>query len=768
MAVVTLSHNITRQEDFEGTPAGTVGSTGGGPAAGASVGMAYEGASAAASQALSRRIASASSDHGFDYAHDDIGTVNMYNSGFHVWLAKTYTSITALNPAGMEIAIGDADGSMYRLQAGDDGTMGDDADFEYPPSGGYVVSPWEPRVNAWHTEGRETAPNISIADTVEVIYNVAATTGAGVSAAMDSIDYTTDGLFLVGGDTAPAGRFQDFVVADQGRGLSGAGRAGIWRSSPAGLLTYLTNVIGRTDTGTVTLTVFTDSGFTIVFPGGYLSEGRNGIEFDLGNASTVITLTDGTIKGSDKRFGGRSKIKRYFDTELDVNATTDRITILGHGFRTGDAVIYSPEGGTEDIGPDATTGEAEFNTAGTIGTGAYWYVIKFNDDEFQLAATVQNAFASSPTAVALTASTAGNGENHSLTRAPDTRPNVLFTGSSGSAALTRVSLTLTRIITLRSSVTLTRCVISQGRQLILNDATLNTCIIAAPTTSIGEAYLQAIHANDLDLIDGTSFTSGGLGHAIEITTDGTVAQDTAALLNVGFSDYFATDEDNTGGWSFNALNDVTGGTIDTITITGHSFVSGDPVYYSDEGGTAITELTDQALYYIEKVDANTIQLHLSDSSAIAGTNPISLTPGSDETHKLYSGNAAIFNNTGTAITIGITTGDTPTIRNSAGSTTVVQNVVNVTVTVKDTSGTAVQNASVFVQSQAGPFDDNSQILRGFTNGSGIATTTFNYTGDLTVVVWVKKKGFEPFDGTGLIENTGLSVNVRFEADRNQE
>jgi hypothetical protein len=761
MAAVATSHNITRQEDFEGTPGGTIGSTGGGPAASASTGLAYE-PGGSTSQALSRRIASADSDHGFDYNHGDIGTVNMYNAGFHVWLAKVYTVLTALNAAGMEIGIGDADGSMYRLQAGDDGTMGDDADFQYPPQGGYVIAPWEPRCNCWHSEGRETTPDISVADTVEVIYNVAATTGAGLSAAMDSIDYTTDGLFLVGGDGADAdGTFQDFVDADQGSGLTGAQRAGLWSKTLAGIVTYLNSVIGKTDTGTVTATVFTDSGFNVVFPGGYLSDGRNGLEFDIGNASTVITLSDGTITGSDRRYGGRSKVKRYFDTAVDVTGgATDQIAITGHGLRTGDAVIYSAEGGTDDIGPDATTGEAQYNTAGTIGTGAYWYVIKVDDDNIQLAATAQNAFAAAPTATGLTAATAP-GENHSLTRDPDTRPNVTFTGTSGDAQLTRVNLILTRIITLRSPVTLTSCVISQGRQMILNDATLESCIIAGPTTGIGEAYLEAIHANDLDLIDGTSFTSGGEGHAIEITTDGTVAQDAGALADVNFSGYFTGDTDNTGGVAFDPDVIASGGDVDLtgddITITGHPFSDGDPVYYSDEGGTAITGLTDQGLYYVNSIDANTISLHLTKSAAIGDTSRVNMTAGStDATHKLYSANAAVFNNTGTAITLNVTGGNSPTVRNSAGSTTTVNNTVTLTVNVESDQGVAIEGARVRIERA----DNGNLITQGSTNASGVyQDASYNYVSDLSVTTKVRLKGWRFFRTGGTIESTGITVGV---------
>ena len=744
MAVVNLSHNITRQEDFEGAPGGTIGSTGGGPAAVAEAGLHYE-----ASQCLARRIGGSNSDRGFDYDHSDIGTVNMYNDGFQIWLCKVFTALSAvINPAGTEVGIGDADGSMYRYQVGDDGTMGDSADFSLPPKGGYVLIPIEARVNAWHNEGRETTPDISVASVVELIHNVSATTGAGTSQAMDSIDYTTDGLFLVGGDsTDPDGTFADFVDADEGSGLSGAGRAGLWASSPAGFLAFLTNVIGRTDTGTSTLTVFTDSGFVVVFPGGFVSEGRNGIEFDLDTNNTTIDLSDGSISGSDRGFGGRSKIKRYFDTEFDVNATTDQISISSHGLFTGDAVIYSAEGGTEDIGPDATNGEAEFNTAGTIGTGAYSYVIKVDDNNIQLASTAQNAYASTPTEVALTASTAGNGENHSFTRAPDTRPNIEFTyagtATGVTATLNRVNLTKTRIITLQSVATLTSCVISEGRQLILNNATLDSCIIARPTTSIGEAYMEAINANDLDSIDDCSFTSGGLGHAIEITTDGgTAAINTSALSNVSFTDYFTGDGDNTGGVGFNAS---TGVSSDQITFdANHSYTTGDPIYYSDEGGTAITGLTDQSLYFVEVVDVDTVYVHASESSASNGAsgNRITLTAGSSETHKFYSANAAIFNNTGADVTINVLNGgSTPSIRNGAGSTTTVNNAVNITIS-SLSEGAAVKTIA---DETVGTITSGDVLNESLADSSGNVSFSLNYEAafdpsGLDVIVRARQQG----------------------------
>jgi hypothetical protein len=329
-----------------------------------------------------------------------------------------------------------------------------------------------------------------------------------------------------------------------------------------------------------------------------------------------------------------------------------------------------------------------------------------------------------------------------------------------------MTLSKCRVLTLTSAVTMTGCVISQCRQLVLGDATLATCIIAQPTTSIGEAFLQAIHGIDLDVIDGTSFTSGGLGHAIEITTNGTASEDIAALDTVLFTGYWEGDDDNTGGVAFDP--DETGNpgdvnlSTDAITITGHPFTDGDPVYYSDEGGTAITGLTDQGLYYVNSIDANTISLHDSETGATSDTNRANMTAAStDAEHKLYSANAAIFNDTGTAITVNVTDGDSPSVRNGTGSTTTVNNTVALTVQVNDSDGDPVEGARARIENTS----TGALIAQGNTNASGTYTnSSYNYAGDLAVTTKVRLKGYKNFRTGGTIESTGLTVGVTLATD----
>ena len=65
---------------------------------------------------------------------------------------------------------------------------------------------------------------------------------------------------------------------------------------------------------------------------------------------------------------------------------------------------------------------------------------------------------------------------------------------------------------------------------------------------------------------------------------------------------------------------------DTLTFRNHRFLTGQRVTYTDGGGTAIGGLTDGTVYFIIKVDQNTIQLATNASNAAAGT-AINLTSG---------------------------------------------------------------------------------------------------------------------------------------------
>jgi hypothetical protein len=664
MAIVTLGHNITRQEDFEGSPGGTFTSIGGGPGAGASAGLHYEGA-----QAAQRRVGGTGSDLGFMYT--DVATVNMLNAGLTVCIAKSFTAIGgSLNAA--KYRIGSATTAYYEFLLGDDGTLGDNQDFLAAPKGGYIILPIHAAMTAWQNLAGAGSPNITVVDVYGITHNVGATTGAGDSQALDSVDLTDDGLFLWGGDGASVdGVFQDFADADEGAGLTGAARAGLWTSQNGVFFVYGLNVIGRTDAGTVTNTAFTDSNKTLVFPGGYVNDGFNGLEMDAGNASTVVTLTGVTILGR-----GRTDHKKYFDTALDVDGTNDEIDITAHGFNTGDQVAYSAEGGADDIGPDATTGVSELVGSGGAGTGDRWFVRRVTADAISLHPTATDALNNTNKQV-LTAATAP-GENHSLRRRPDTRPDLTVVGTVGTVDLVSCILQSTRNITLTAAGLLDSCNIIGSQFLDIGGGDVTDCIINSPTLSVGQAYLLANTNTELANLSGTSFISGGEGHAIVIdTTAGTVT-----FVGNTFTGYGPGTADDTGAHDheFGTTSGVNSGT-DEITLAVDNFVTGDPVYYSDEGGVQSIGLTDGTLYYVNRTAASTYTIHATRAAAVAGSSAINLTAGGAETHVLYSANAAFHNSTGGTVTLNVSGGGgTPSVRNSNGSTTIINNNVALTLT----------------------------------------------------------------------------------------
>ncbi len=90
-----------------------------------------------------------------------------------------------------------------------------------------------------------------------------------------------------------------------------------------------------------------------------------------------------------------------------------------------------------------------------------------------------------------------------------------------------------------------------------------------------------------------------------------------------------------GNWKYYELDVATTAvntTAETITLTGHSLSTGESVTYQ-EGSSAIAGLTDNTVYYVIKVDANTIKLATTANNATAGT-AINLTSVGAGTHKL--------------------------------------------------------------------------------------------------------------------------------------
>lgn len=333
--------------------------------------------------------------------------------------------------------------------------------------------------------------------------------------------------------------------------------------------------------------------------------------------------------------------------------------------------------------------------------------------------------------------------------------------------------------------------------------------ITTTTVTAGNRWASVATA-DLDMFSGCNFIgSTTSGHAVRLTSTGTVS-----FSGNSFTGYGPAAR------SFNASTGVNTGT-DVITLdAAHGYNNGEPAYFQDQGGTAPTGLTDGNLYYVRSESSTTITLYDTSDHAIAGgaTGRADITATGSGTQYIYSAAAAIYNNSGGAVTINVTNGgSTPSIRNSDGSSTTVNNAVNLTITVLDKADNGPINlAQVAVYKTS----DDSQIMNEDTEtvtagsfvtsvkyrivsvgstdftaigaasntigviftatgaGSGTGTATngvavesFNYITDTPIYIRVRKSSpgetkYVPTSTTGTITNAGFSVTISLDEDTN--
>ena len=99
-------------------------------------------------------------------------------------------------------------------------------------------------------------------------------------------------------------------------------------------------------------------------------------------------------------------------------------------------------------------------------------------------------------------------------------------------------------------------------------------------------------------------------------------------------------------FSYTAVNNAT----DVITSASHGFTTGDSVTYYQNGGDAITGLTNGSTYYVITLTANTLQLATSSANATAGT-AIALTTGTGTVYLLVDTDTDYINITSNEVTI---------------------------------------------------------------------------------------------------------------------
>jgi hypothetical protein len=595
--------------------------------------------------------------------------------------------LIATNPAiltsvpALSYGIGSADSAFYMYYIADDGTQGD---IDYPATGSWLLAPINPNIEAWR-DAVTGAPALGSVDWYQVTSDFTDTSRVS-NVGIDSIDLSP-GLYLVNGTSAdPAGIWEDFVDDDEG-GI----RIGHTSTREGIIYCFGTFAIGQTQAAVSTETVFSDENRVLVFPGGRVDDSWNRILVDTATANTDIDFETTIFQGN-----GRSGLTNFFSSAGDVDDGNEEIDIVAHGFLTGDLVTYSDEGGTEITGlTDATD----------------YFVRAVTDDSialYAIGATVgrQNAYTDT-SRVGLTA--AGTGQNHKLTRIPQTVPDLTQTGTSGSAAFDAVSCTFNgfREITLTTRGTLDTCSFLSVGGITLAGGTLTDCTFQDSVLEEGEALITD---TTLLNIGGCSFVAEGRGHAVEIDSAGTFA------FNNSYSGYGP----NRAEFITSAAGvDDTGEVI--TTDEAHGFSTGDHVYYNKEGGSQAVGLTDGDKYYVNDLTDTTLSLHVSKTDAEGDTARVDLTDSGTETHSLYSGIAVVYNSSGDLVTIDVTTGSAPTVRNSVGSST----QVNASVDIEISGVTEGAQCYMEADGELGPLSAGTEIMNQAADSSGVAASTFS-------------------------------------------
>jgi len=101
---------------------------------------------------------------------------------------------------------------------------------------------------------------------------------------------------------------------------------------------------------------------------------------------------------------------------------------------------------------------------------------------------------------------------------------------------------------------------------------------------------------------------------------------------------------------------------------------------------------------------------------------------------------------------------------NASSTITINNSVSLTITVINEAGAAVANNARVAVYRSSSIADGTELLLAFTNGSGVATTTFNYSVDTAITIRVRMASsgttkYFPYQATGTITATGFSVTA---------
>ena len=441
--------------------------------------------------------------------------------------------------------------------------------------------------------------------------------------------------------------------------------------------------------------------------------------------SDFVSLDEGTVAN---RFG-------YVTTFEDIIFVVGKL-IIGNATAT----VFNDSGQTL-VFPD-----------GLFATGFSAIEIGLNSASTDVDFTTSNFF--------------GNG----VTTPEDTRPLLTVTSTSGAFDATDCAFDAFGIITLTSGATLTRCTFTNSEQILQVGGTIDDCTIASATIDNAFGAVK-IFDDSLSAFEDETTDANDQGDA-DWQIFGTLTEATDDYIALGFQRKFNTvifdNANGTAGIDGGSLAAVweyfNGSTWSSLASVTDGTASGGLAFtaaVSDGQTLTYTEPTDWATTILDS-SASLYYIRLRITAGDYSTNPVydqgfienegvafiqSDDPGliSDcdftfsQRHAIemtatgtytFGGNtftgygvagsddAAVFNSSGGLITLNLAVGDSsPTVRNSSGSSTTVNNNVTATVTVKDEAGAVIVGARVSIRLDS----DNSEILGGDTNGSGVVT-----------------------------------------------
>lgn len=277
MAIVAVSADNLRVAEANITnDTGTWGNDGGGGGVSDEPDFYYQGG-AGALTAQSRKVST--SRIGRSYAHSattDLTATDRRHIIFKILITNKDALLTRSSPAA-GIKIGSANNAFHEYYV-----FGSD---NYPKRGGFQILPISPNVSGYRDSAG--SPTLTAIDYYSFLADFSSTSKSE-NLIIDAIDVGA-GLVLTGGDGAdPDGTYADFVSADEGTGANSWGYV-----FTEGNAIFVTGrlAIGENTGGTAVATVFTASDAKLEWTNGYVETGFHTHRINLGNATTVVTLT---------------------------------------------------------------------------------------------------------------------------------------------------------------------------------------------------------------------------------------------------------------------------------------------------------------------------------------------------------------------------------------------------------------------------------------------------------------------------------------------